>query len=288
MLALLVCTLGCSKTGDVGGATAAPEPSRRVLDVPVAGISGASRDEAGVLWLVPERDRVLVALEPSGSVRMSPVEGVPEGLDLESVACLGDGRFVLGTEPNAIEADARTTIYFARRDGERVVVTEALEIDPTMWEMTMRHNEGVEGLCRAGGFLVAGIETVIERDGQRYAPIGLYDLGRERWQALRLPLTTATGKLSALACRTRGAAVEVTAVERHFGVARLLRFQVRDGDTAITARVVTNLDAFVAETALNFEGLELGEDGDVVLAVDNQWKGISGPNELVTFEGAAP
>jgi hypothetical protein len=281
------------KKPDQQGPDPGPSLIRRTIDAPVAGISGMTRDEAEVLWLAPERNRVLVAVEPSGAVRTVALEGIPDGVDVESIACLGDGRFALGTESNVVASGSETRasgqIYLAHLEGERAVVTEPLEIDVHMWGgMLLRENQGVEGLCRAGGFLVAAIETVIERDGQRVAPIGLYDLGRKRWQPLLLRLTTMTGKVSAVACRLREAALDVVAVERHFGVLRLLRFRLRDGDDLLTPRIVADLDAFVAVDALNFEGIEFGDDGALVMAVDNQYTRITGPNELVTIEDVAP
>lgn len=292
LLVLLSCAPGCKKSKEPGVAGTSVELSRRSLDVAVAGISGMARDEAGVTWLAPERDRVLAAMDPSGALRTVPLEGVPDGLDVEALAYLGEGLFALGTEsnvaPSGTEIGAQATIFLARSSGERVVVAETLTIEMSMWGMILRENQGVEGLCNAGGFLLAGIETVIERDGYRVAPLALYDLGSKRWQPLLLRLTTRTGSLSALACRQREGAIEVIAVERHFGVSRILRFRVRAGETLATPSIAADLDAFVATTPLNFEGMELGADGDVVLAVDNQYKGITGPNELVTLEKVVP
>jgi hypothetical protein len=292
LLVPLACAPTCKKSENPGVATTAVALSRRSLDVAVAGISGMARDEAGVIWLAPERDRVLVALEPSGALRTVPLEGVPDGLDVESLAYLGDGTFALGTEsnvaPSGSETGAHATIYLARREAERVVITEPVVIDMSMWGMILRENQGVEGLCRAGRFLLAGIETVIERDGYRVAPIGLYDLERRRWQPLFLRLTTRVGSLSALACRLRDDTFDVVAIERHFGVSRILRFRVREGETMASPTIVADLDAFVAKTPLNFEAIELGEGGAVELAVDNQYRRITGPNELATIEGVAP
>lgn len=73
------------------------------------------------------------------------------------------------------------------------------------------------------------------------------------------------------------------AVERHFGVSRLLRFTVPAAGGDIEPRIDADITEFANSTNLNFEGAEWGEDGTVILVVDNDYRAITGPNELVLW-----
>ena len=106
----------------------------------------------------------------------------------------------------------------------------------------------------------------------------------------RVHLTTRTGKISALACvpaRGRAGAIDVLAVERHFEVARLLRFTVPPGrgDSApkpvLEPVVAVDLGPLLVHQE-NFEGLVWDGGRDFALVVDNDWTHVTGPNLLVT------
>ncbi len=273
-----------------------PLPKRQTLAVTgVNGLSGLARDAAGRLWMAPERDPRLVVREPGGALRTVPLDGVPPGLDIESITWLADGRLALGTEgnvaPSGTEASGPALILLARSTGDgaaaRVVVSgPPIELDPAPWGLRVRENQGVEGLCRAGNALVAALETVGQDAGGRFAPLGVYDFATQRWRAYHLRLTSATGKLSALACWARGDGIMLLAVERHFGVLRLLSATVLAPSGDIAPRVIANLDDFASQTKLNVEGLETGDGGSLLMVIDNQYKTITGANELLTLRVA--
>lgn len=252
----------------------------------VDGISALARDDRGRLWMAAEHDRFLLWLVPGGSPKRIRLEGVGAEVDVESLAYLGRGRFAIGTEPigapSGTETDQAGIVLFAVLDPEahRVMVTGRLEIDPAMWGLRMRANKGIEGLCRAGRFLVAGIETVAVEGNRRYAPIAVYDLQSGNFRAHRLQLESTTGTLSGLACRWQEESLRAIAIERHFGVTRLLAFSIPDRSGDIAAPYRIDLDDLAREASLNFEGIEIVGDS-IVLAVDNEYRTITGPNELV-------
>jgi hypothetical protein len=67
----------------------------------------------------------------------------------------------------------------------------------------------------------------------------------------------------------------VIAIERHFGVSRIIHFTL--GDRAAT--VVRDLVELAA--GRNFEGIARLPDGRIALVNDNQYKTIDGPSQLV-------
>jgi hypothetical protein len=253
----------------------------------ISGLSGLTADDRGELWAVPEDDRFLVAIEPArGRVRTLPLEGVPPGVDLESIAWLPDGRFAVGSERDG-DRDADLLFLVARTD-DRARVVARLEASYRPLGMRARDNHGVEGLCAAGATLLWGGEPVRENGARRQAPLGRIELdtGRQAWFALRL--TTPTGKLSALDCQRHNGALEVLAVERHFGVSRLLGFRIPDAASGgeLVPVLRADLAALVPE-GLNFEGVARWR-GQVALVVDNAWRTISGPNQLLLLTLPAP
>ncbi len=268
-------------------------PSRQTLAVPgVNGLSGLSFDPGGRLWMAPERDPRLVVREADGALSTVPLDGVPPGLDVESLAWVNRQWLMLGTEgnvaPSGTESAAPALILRAKLTGDgaatRVVVTGSpIELDPAPWGLHIRENQGVEGLCHAGNQLVAALETVGTDDRGRFAPLGVYDFASQRWRAYRMRLTSATGKLSALSCWARPGGIMLYAIERHFGVLRLLSAAVTGPGGDVRPRLLANLDDFAAQTKLNVEGLESGDGGTLFMVIDNQYKTITGPNELLTM-----
>lgn len=266
-------------------APAPPLPERVILRIgEVTGLSALAADPAGGLWTAPERDRVLVALEPDGRARRVPLAGIPTGLDVESASWLDRDRIALGTEANLLAngtpLDQGGLIFIARQGSAGFEVEGVIELDYRLWDLRVRSNEGIEGLCTAAGALYLGIETVAGAASSRSAPLARYDLTTGDWTGYLLRLTSSTGSLSALACRERAGLVEGIAVERHFGVSRLLQFTFPPDGGIIEPRVLLDLAAFVAETSVNLEGIELIGD-DIVLVVDNDYRTVTGPNELV-------
>jgi hypothetical protein len=291
------CLAACQGSGSRGtpgegaaGPTAPAEVAVIALD-DVVGLSGAATDTRDVLWMVPERRHVLI--EHGDAARVWPLEGVPdEGLDLESLAWLGmhDGRerFAVGTE-GVCERNTHA-ILVVERQGEAFSVIETMRLSLDLWPETVCiDGHGIEGLCAATGpqgevHLVAAIEHP-ERDAEkrRFAPLGVRGPDG-RWSAQRVALTSETGKIAALECRLVGHGIEVWAVERHFETSRLVRFVVpRDGATGlITPVVALDLVQHTDGGRRNFEGLIVAGDRVQVL-VDNQWRTITGPNEILSL-----
>ncbi|HJL15319.1 MAG TPA: esterase-like activity of phytase family protein [Sandaracinaceae bacterium LLY-WYZ-13_1] len=254
---------------------------RTAVDTP-DGLSGLARDGDGRLWAVAESERWLVRLD--GAVpRRVPLEGVPEGLDTESIAWIEGDRFALGTESMDESRDA-DLILVVRVDGERARVLERLALPYAAVGVEAEENHGIEALCVAGGRYYAVLENVITRGGARHAPLAVYDPPTETWRAHRIRLRTETGKIAALACRTDGdgETVAAHAVERHFDVMRIhalaLPTDAPSGRTLVP-REVRVLDERLEDDP-NLEGLEYDGD-DVVLVTDNHHGRRTGPTELV-------
>jgi hypothetical protein len=167
-------------------------------------------------------------------------------------------------------------------------VVERRDLDYSLWPLDPIGNQGLEGLCRAGSVLVTAVETVIANPEERYAPIAILDLATSRWTPFLVHLTTRTGKISALACALgRGRSIDVLAIERHFEVARLIRFRIPTGSSrprrppALEPVLVADLDVAMVHQE-NFEGLLWDGAHAIALVVDNDWTTVTGPNLLIT------
>jgi len=274
---------------------------RAVIELPgVTGLSDLTTDDAGNLWAVAERNRVLVRMNADGSAPQAiRLEGVPPGLDVEGITWLGNDRFALATESD----DPRRTsdlMLFARLvdAGARILVERKVVLDYGIWPLSPLGNQGIEGLCVAGDSIVASIESAVGGPASRFAPVAVHDLEGGGWTPYLVRLTTVTGKLSAVSCRLRGDAIDVMAVERHFAVAHLIRFQLpahrdragpRPPPPQIEPVLVADLAALL-EHQENFEGLVWDGERAIALIVDNDWATVTGPNLLVRarLSGPAP
>ena len=275
-LTLLAC-VGCEKKK--------PEPSGPgrivALDTEVAGLSGLTRDEHGAFWAAAERGDSVLRIDPATmGITQYPVVGLSEGIDLEALTWVDGTRFVLGTETQE-SGRSRDLILDGRIEGQTFKVTPIGHLDYVHWQMTARNNHGIEGACQVKGVLVFATELALDDRGRRWAPLGVFDPAAQRWTAHRVALSTEDGKLAALDCRELEGSIEALAVERHYGVARLLRFSVPRGEgQSIEPRVVVDLSKLIAPMP-NFEGLIWQEDGSVVLLTDNQYRGsATGPSRL--------
>ena len=283
----------------------AREVSRLELDLPdVVGLSALTRDERGTLWAFAERQRTAVRLAPDRSTATVRVAGVPQELDIEGAVWLPDGRVALGTESD--QAMRRSdSLFFARLQGDSFQVEEERRLEYEPWDMQPLGNQGIEGLCRAGDTLVLAVESVMAEGSERLAPVALHHLGSGRFTPLAVRLTTRTGKLSALACLERpGGIIDVLAVERHFEVARLIRFAIppdddhdeggadfddEDEEELLEPVVVADLAPLLTRSE-NYEGLVWDGAASFQLVADNDWTHVTGPNVIVTgrLEGAIP
>ncbi len=262
--------------------TKLPDTSRHLR-----GLSGLAKDPSGRLWAVPERDRTLLALSPQSNGFLSTayrLEGVPKGFDTEALASLGDGRFAFGTETQ--ERRKSDQVLIATLEDGRARIVDRLTFDYGAWNIEAEANRGLEGLCYAGGQLLAGSEQPGKaRQGnkrRRFAPLAsMSPTTHATIKRFRLWLTTETGKLSSLACRERRdkGDIEVLAIERHYKEARVLRFTLPAAGSDIEPEVLVDLAALWPHPP-NFEGVEW-EGKSLVLLVDNDSGGITGPSLLV-------
>lgn len=282
MVVLAACTRGPST---IDSDRAAPLFTRVTVDTGgVHGLSGLAVDADGTLWTVAERGAAAFAITLDGArataVRF-PIEGVPDGEDLEAVAIDGGAMWV-GTEGRE-RGVAR--VFELARDGARLVVTGApIELRAELVGVEVGANHGAEGVCAAGDVVAIAIETAGQDERGRWAPVVVIDRARGTRVLYRVRLSSATGKLSALDCWRDGATLRAAAIERHFEVTRLLTFAL-DGAPEIVPTVALDLGP-VLRGALNLEGLARLPDGRVVAVVDNQYRTITGPDELLVF--AAP
>lgn len=249
------------------------------------GLSGLAVDGAGTLWTVAERGAVALAITLDGdraTAARFPVRGVPADEDLEAVAIAADGLWV-GTEGRE-RGVAR--VFHLVRQGDALIATGApIELRQAEVGVAIGANHGAEGVCSAGDVIAIALETAGGEGAARWAPVVSIDVARGTRRVQRLALTTTTGKLSALDCWRDGDRVRAVAVERHFAVTRLLAFELGGADAMITPAVLLDLGP-ILRGSLNLEGLVRLPDGRLVAVVDNQYRTITGPDELLVF--AAP
>ncbi len=258
------------------------------------GISGLCKSSDGRYLAVPERVRKLFpfTMDARGHTphQAIPITGVPEGVDLESIACLPEGRLAFGTE---VQIDGRDedAILLAQL-GTKVEVEKAtLRFDYRPFSISASRNRGVEALCYAQGLLLAASEQIGEHEGRRFAPLGVYDWVEKRWRYARLLLSSKTGKVSGMTCQRGARGVEVVAIERHYEVVNLLRFDVAllapAGEALKTVRpeVLQELGPQYPDSPPNFEGLAFHSRA-LLLIADNDYGGKSGPTELLVLEPA--
>jgi hypothetical protein len=283
---VLVLALACSGARPTVAPTSEPPFARITLDT-APGLSGLAVDEHGALWTVAERAaigyRITLDSQLQPTILALPIHGAPLGVDLEGVAVLGKGRLAFGTEG---QIDGIATVLLADRQGDTLVVTHTITLDEHDIGTRTSMNHGAEGICAADGILVVAIEGAGSEHGKRWAPVIRIE-GERVVRTHRVWLTTDTGKLSALDCRFEAGALRVLAIERHFEVTRLLTFAIAD---AVDIEPVVAQDlAPVIQGQLNLEGIAWLPDGRVVAVVDNQWKTIQGPSELLVFpKGTVP
>lgn len=251
------------------------------------GLSGLATDDTGGLWTVAERDgkayRITLGAEDKPALETLDIEGLPPKLDLEGIAWLGGGRFALGTEG---KIDGIATVLIAERRGPTLVITSAVALPETKLGIDLPANHGAEGVCGHGDTIIIAIEGAGTTSGKRFAPIVRIANGRIE-SVHRMWLTTKTGKLSALDCTIASdGTADMIAIERHFSVTKILRFElpVEAGD--LTPTEVLDLGP-VLENRLNLEGIATLADGRVVAVIDNQWKQLQGPSVLLVFTPGA-
>jgi hypothetical protein len=291
-IAIALVVVGCGKSEErtMDRERAAALFTEVVVDT-APGLSGLAVDDNGKLWTVSERDekayRITLDAKLVPTLESFDVTGIPPGNDLEGIAWLGGGKLALGTEGRR---DGVATVLLAEVRGQQVVVTSTIQIPDDKVGLHLTKNHGAEGVCGAGTTIVVAIESTSVHAGKRWAPVVMIVDGVIT-QSHRLWLTTKTGKLAGLDCAVAAdGTVTALAIERHFEATKFLGFSLRasDGDSDITPSEVLDLGA-VLNSKLNLEGIARLVDGRVVAVVDNQWKELTGPSELLVFKlGAVP
>ena len=281
--ALLLACAGCTKKEPRG-------PGRIVaLDTGVAGLSGLTLDEHGAFWAPGEDGAAVVRIDPETfGVTRYAVAGGPVKTDLEAMAWVDGTRFMLGTETQE-KGRLSDLILDARLDAARLVVTPVGNLDYARWNLTAPDNRGIEGICHVDGVLILATELVERQRGRRWAPLGMFDPKTQTWTAHRVGLTSKTGKLAAMDCRMANGSIEALAVERHYGVSRLLRFKIAQGPEGqwIEPTIAADLSDLISPLP-NFEGLAWLKDGSAALVTDNKHRGgPRGPSRLYMVPASA-
>lgn len=282
---VLLCLAGCEASRP---ATDIHELKVSTFPIPgVAGISGIAKDAAGVLYAVPERDRRLARIPVvTGPIELLPIAGAPKGVDLESVAWIDGSTLAFGTESN--ERDRLTdVIYYGLVSSTGVTLREKFIFDYGAFSVRAQRNQGVEALCSAGKRLIAISELVLERGGKRVAPLISYQLPSGEMTRFLVTLTTSTGKISGATCRPvpHGEAIEVLAIERHYGVGVINRFVVPLGkkDELLPTEQVFDFGSKMNPPP-NFEGLTWLSNDEVLLISDNQSGRLTGETQIFRLQ----
>ncbi|CAN5851373.1 hypothetical protein BH11MYX2_BH11MYX2_40140 [soil metagenome] len=252
-----------------------------------SGISGLALDEHGHLWAIPEREPVVaeIVLEDlRAHITLHPLDGIPRELDTEEIAYLGHGQFAIGVEAHD-RPFAAVFIGALRSDGH-IVVKQGYSFDSATLGVELVANNGVEALCGSGSQLLVGVETAGRTStGTRFAP--LVRIHGRTIKVQRLQLTSDNGKLSALSCGAEeDGAVELLAIERDFGVTRILRAESRAKETDVPSTIVLDLWPLLRgryASTLNLEGIVRLHDGRIVVVNDNVGAGLGGPTRLMIF-----
>ncbi len=255
-------------------------------------------------WAIPEQQRALLELDisnpnhPVVAGKPRPIVGLDEAYDTESVTWLGDGRFAIGTETQQGKRSTDTIFIVAgahAKEPQRgpLHVVDSITMPYSLWpDVVPKRNEGLEGVCAAGNVLLASSETVgRSSNGTRYAPLGRYDLIERRWLPYTMALTLPTGRLSAVQCRIsqdNPGHIEVLAIERHFGVGRILHAWLPlepnvdncQEPQMIFPELLADLAPMMAPL-INFEGIDWLPNGDLLLVTDNYMGFVRGPTFIL-------
>lgn len=283
----------CSGRKSVDADQAAALFDRVTIDTGgIHGLSGLGIAADGALWTVAERGKTAfhVALDGTRAREIEPiaVEGLPAGEDMESVAVLPDGDLLVGTEGNAA---GLARLFRLHRDGAVLrVVGAPIAIGRDDAGIDVGANHGAEAACAAGTRVAVALETAGKDAAGRWAPLVVVDPATGAKVGHRVRLRTATGKLSGLDCWTDGAVTRAVAVERHFEVTQIVVFDIPPEGTP-TTDITTTLAVDLGPAlrgALNLEGIVRFPDGRLVAVVDNQYRTITGPDELLVFKTPLP
>jgi len=244
------------------------------------GLSGlALHPQMGLLG-VTERHWTLISIENTTKPTVKktwPVRGVPRHIDLESMAVLPSNKLVFGTESS--RRRKTDMILIADWDGASVRIEKKIHVDYKPWGIRPEGNRGFEGICAVSSKLIAVSENIIWQKNERYAPLLVLDQATGKQQHLRVKLTTRKGKLSGIACREQDKKITVFAIERHFEISRVIRFEL-SGET-ITPEIAIDFAGHYSPMP-NFEGITFDAQKQLILLSDNHYGRIQGPTRLLT------
>lgn len=261
----------------------------------IRGASGLTGGPDGQLAGVLERAPGLLWKEPGGPLELLPLSGVPSGLDLESITYwepvtggmpppggaiaapnAGPRRWVLGTERH--EARTDDLLIYVETEGRAARVTGVERVDYAANHLEVESNQGIEALCAVGSELLLFIERTVEDERGRVTPIVWFRPGVGVRSVRSLEMTTKTGRISDVDCRpTPEGGAEVWAIERHYGVSRIISFVVPASEEGpIHAELELNLARHFPLPLPNFEGLSRAADGSLWLLSDNDPPSTSG------------
>lgn len=207
-----------------------------------------------------------------------------EPVELESLAWLTGDEFVFGTESVEVPRNG-DVILFGKKTTTGVEITGRLPIAASLWGISASKNHGFEGLCATGGILMAALEETKQKGAKRLAPLARIDLKTHCVTPFWLELTSDKGNVSALSCRTSAAGneIEITAIERNFGVARIIssRMPRYEASKTLHAMYILDLLQYInTEEKINFEGIAVTSFSQMFLINDNNYGGITGPTFL--------
>ena len=102
-LALVLVVAACSKHDR---APEGPLPfEETITDLP-PGTSDLTLDDTGTIWAVAERGHIIAEITgfpaAAPTIKLHPVDGVPDGVDTEAITWLGGAKFAVGTEGQVI------------------------------------------------------------------------------------------------------------------------------------------------------------------------------------------
>lgn len=265
-----------------------PNASIQALDIKddskLLGVSGAAQRQPHEIWLAPERTGHLVRVELKGQQILSPTAWPIIGLspdatpsdhptpDLESIAFLDKNRVLIGTEGR--HQRAKDPIYIAQLLDQQVRIQSELTFNYKVFDIMASDNKGIEGLCVASEFAVASSEMIKEVHGQRLALVGVFRLLDEEFFPYLVKLNSSKGKLSSISCRQQEDKLIVFGIERHFGIMRLIQFEIPAPSLKLSAK-------------LNLTKRATGSDSAPVASTQNHPQ-LSNPIKSVLIRDFAP
>jgi len=286
---------GLLGVGCQGHSSATPRVVRSTLQTNgVKGMSGVSATATpGVFLAVAERRPLVLTLrlDASGELVLAksptPLVGLPEGLDLESITRLDATRYAIGTEIRR-QRSSEGSVMIVELGEDEARVLKRVELPYALWNLRANENEGLEGMCAAGPHVLVGVETVATGDdGIRRAPLALGTLEMSGWTPMWLRLSTETGKVSSLECWVEQGHIELIAIERHFGVGRLVWFRLPVDDIAPNTTLepyrVVDLTPHIHPLP-NLESIVRLDSDTVLLVSDNQGTTTSGPTFVFVIQ----